>query len=236
MKTLIETDEVKVAKKIEEVVDISKGKLPSEYFYSSLPLCVIDSVFSIGVKYESVRNTVKRYSSYFGINPLRESEEHPSIKVQISIDECVRSFEELGDEFYTTEIFKNKQRTSPTNGILKSQAVYQFCKVLQRYKVNYFQDLKKVIGNEEFEKDIRDIRGQKSGISLVYFYMLAGDKELIKPDRMIIRFLEECLQRKISLEEAQDLLEKTSAVLFENYKNINPRLLDYLIWNYYRSL
>ncbi|MBL8802957.1 MAG: hypothetical protein JNN27_13220 [Planctomycetes bacterium] len=31
-------------------------EVADEYSYASLPLCVIDSVFSIGVRHESVRN------------------------------------------------------------------------------------------------------------------------------------------------------------------------------------
>mgnify|MGYP003466554474 CR=1 FL=1 len=36
-------------------------ELGDEYFYASLPLCVIDAVYSIGVRYGSVRNVIRRY-------------------------------------------------------------------------------------------------------------------------------------------------------------------------------
>lgn len=36
-------------------------EVAEEYGYASLPLCVIDSVFSIGVRYEGVRNVIERY-------------------------------------------------------------------------------------------------------------------------------------------------------------------------------
>jgi hypothetical protein len=110
----------------------------------------------------------------------------------------------------------DKERTSTRNGILKAEAVYRFCKVLNNYGVNYFQDVKKLFyGNEQFEEEIKSIPGQKSGISLVYFYMLAGEDNWIKPDRMIIRFLERVLQRKVKLDEAQTLLQATSKILAE---------------------
>ena len=35
--------------------------LPDEYRYASLPLCVIDAVYSIGVTYEVTRRTVTRW-------------------------------------------------------------------------------------------------------------------------------------------------------------------------------
>nr|WP_284929296.1 hypothetical protein [Bacillus subtilis] len=118
---------------------------------------------------------------------------------------------------------------------MKAEAVYMFCKVLNKYNVNYFQDVKKLYGNDKFEKDIKAIPGQKSGISLVYFYMLAGDDHWIKPDRMIVRFLEKAIQRKVKIEEAQSILVGATNILAEKYPNITPRLLDYQIWNYERN-
>ncbi|MBE6185163.1 hypothetical protein G4D61_12685 [Bacillus ginsengihumi] len=228
-------DNDKITEFCAEVLELENTKLPSEYYYSSLPLCVIDSVFSIGVRYESVKNTVSRFCSYFNLNQGRRGTEILDISEQFSIEEYLSSFESLGLEIFVNDVLKNKQRTSPTNGILKAEAVYLFCKILNKYGVNYLQDVKKIYGNEEFENEIRTIPGQKSGISLVYFYMLAGDDQWIKPDRMITRFLEKVLQRKVKLEEAQSLLDETTKLLKKYYPNITPRLLDYQIWNFERS-
>lgn len=38
--------------------DLKPLPLPEEFFYASLPLCVVDAVFSIGVTYTSTANTV----------------------------------------------------------------------------------------------------------------------------------------------------------------------------------
>ena len=54
-----------------ENLDLKNFKLDSEFFYQSLPLCVIDSIFSIGVKYESVKNTVQNFCNYTNIHPFR---------------------------------------------------------------------------------------------------------------------------------------------------------------------
>ncbi|WP_100332635.1 hypothetical protein [Bacillus xiapuensis] len=235
MPQTIHTDNNKIAAFCEDVLEIENAKLPDEYYYLSLSICVIDSVFSIGVRYEGVRNTVNRFCSYFNLNKERSGTELPVISEQFSIEQFLSSFESLGLEIFVSDVFKNKQRTSPTNGILKAEAVYLFCKVLNKYGVNFLQDVRKVYGNEEFENEIKAIPGQKSGISLVYFYMLAGDDQWVKPDRMIVRFLEKALQRKVKIEEAQSLLEETTKILVEQYSNITPRLLDYQIWNFERS-
>ncbi len=231
----IANDEKLIANFCEEVLDLQTAKLPDEYYYSSVPLCVIDSVFSIGVRYEGVKNTVTRYSNYFNINQYRNETDLPSFDEQQSVSEFFISFKEHGLQSYADNVFKNKQRTSPRNGILKAEAVYKFCEVLQKYNVEYLQDVKKLYDNKGFEEEIKGIKGQKSGISLVYFYMLAGEDNWVKPDRMIIRFLEGVLKRKVKIEDAQNLLELTSRQLANKFPNITPRLLDYQIWNYARS-
>ena len=46
----------------ESVLDLSSASLSASYYYDSLPYCVIDAVFSIGVKYTSTQNVVKNYT------------------------------------------------------------------------------------------------------------------------------------------------------------------------------
>lgn len=231
----LEKDALRIAEYSGEILNLKQAKLPDEYYYTSVTQCVVDSVFSIGVRYEGVRNTVTRFSTYLGLGLKRSGAEYPDTDAQLSVDDFLRSFDELGLDVYVSEVFGNRQRTSPTNGILKAEAVCRFCKVLQKYGINYLQDVKRLYGNEAFEADIKAIPGQKSGISLVYFYMLAGDDQWVKPDRMIVRFLEKALGRKVRIDEAQALLENAAALLKPRYPEITPRLLDYEIWNVVRN-
>ncbi|MFV8373614.1 hypothetical protein [Flavobacterium sp. LB2P74] len=136
----------------------------------------------------------------------------------------------------TEKIYKNRQRTSTRSGILKSEAVIKFLKILQKYEVNKLSDVYKIISSKEFEIDIKEIPGQKSGISLTYFFMLAGSDDLIKPDRMIIRFLENISGEIVSLTDCQIILAEVSKNLQKNGFHITPKKLDNLIWNYQRDL
>lgn len=217
-------------------LDLNDAKLPDEYFYASLPLCIIDSVFSIGVHYNSTKNTVSKYCDYFSLQKTRKDNgRFPEIPEQENIDEFIRKIELIGIEKFSEDVLKNRQRTSTRNGILKTEATLEFSKILSEYEINYFQDVKKIYSNESFETKIRNIPGQKSGISLQYFFMLAGDENLIKPDRMIIRFLERTLNRKISNDDSQNILLETCELLKEKYPSMNPRILDNLIWRYERG-
>ena len=53
-------------------------------WYQSLPLCVIDTVFSIGARYTSTRNTVLRFCTYFGLQCFTKNN-RPSIENQFSL-------------------------------------------------------------------------------------------------------------------------------------------------------
>jgi|WetSurMetagenome_2_1015567.scaffolds.fasta_scaffold31531_2 hypothetical protein len=203
-------------------------QLADEYDYGHLVLCVIDSVFSIGVRYQSVKNTINHFCDYYKIEKFPKNEELTNSHILKLMD--LYTTDEL-----TEKIFQNKQRTSTKNGIRKSEAVLMFLRVLIKYKVESFKDLDKIITNDKFENEIREIPGQKSGISLKYFFMLAGSEDLIKPDRMIIRFLEHESGKKLSLNDCQLVLTEVSKNLNEMGFKITPKKLDNLIWNYQRT-
>lgn len=217
----------------ERVLDLAKEALPPEYHYQSLPLCVIDAVFSIGVRYESTRNVVKRYADYFGLPLFSDNrQELISMNDQESISDFVEKMEKHGIEFFTTEIFCNRQRTSSRNGILKTEAVYRFAQTLKAFRVNYLQDVPKVLTDASFEESIRTIPGQSSGTSLTYFFMLSGSENLIKPDRMVLRFINEAIGIAVNLTQAQGLIRDACSILQTQHPCLTPRLLDYLIWEH----
>lgn len=220
----------------EDKLDLSNAQLSDEYYYKSLPLCVIDAVFSVGIRYQTTRNVVINFCNKQGIDRLRtHGSAYPLEHLQLSVDDFLKLYKVYGLGAMTDDYFKNKNRTSSKNGILKSEAVEKFCAVLKHHKVNYFQDLHSVIGNDKFEQDIKKIPGQKKGISLSYFYMLAGDDNFIKPDRMILRFVESCTNSKSDIALATKLLMDAHKVLVKSYPKLTPRGLDHEIWKYQRN-
>ncbi|WP_281227789.1 hypothetical protein [Flavobacterium aquiphilum] len=209
--------------------DKKNYELAPEYYYSHLPLCVIDSVFSIGVKYEIVQNTISRFCNYYRIDKFSSSQE-------VTTSDFLKLMKEKSIKELTESIYQNRQRTSTRNGILKSEAVILFLEVLQKFKIEKLKDVDKIFSSEQFENEIKKIPGQNSGISLTYFFMLAGSDDLIKPDRMIVRFLESISGEKVSLNDCQLILVEVANQLKKNGFNITPKKLDNLIWNYQRDL
>lgn len=221
---------------VDRVLTLDSACLGSEYYYKSLPLCIVDAVYSIGVRYEGVKNVVDRYCARFNLQRTRTTKSLFSpVHEQESISAFCENTERIGPVNMAEEVYRNRQRTSARNGILKADAVYRFAIVLRKYNIEYLQDMSGAVENIALEKDIRSIPGQASGISLKYFFMLAGSDDIIKPDRMILAFLGEALGRPVSMSEAQDLLSAAAKQLRVNYPNLTPRLLDHEIWKYQRD-
>lgn len=127
------------------------------------------------------------------------------------------TFQEIADKVY-----QNKQRTSTRNGILKAEAAFRFASFVQKFGVEHLQDVGIILGNEEFEAEIARIPGQGSGLSTRYFYMLAGDENFIKPDRMIRRFVQAAIGREFSMQECHALLLSAHAELVRDYSHLTP--------------
>jgi hypothetical protein len=159
----------------------------------------------------------------------------PSLNDQEPLSALVEKMSTLGIMQFAAGIFKNRQPTSPRNGILKAEAVFRFTTVLTDAGVNFLQDIPPRVSDSNLEATLRRIPGQTSGISISYFFMLAGTEDLIKPDRMIGRFLRRHLGYEPSPAEAQSLISGACEILRTKYPDLTPRLLDYVIWSHERA-
>ena len=211
---------------------LSPLPLPQEFFYASLPLCVIDAVFSIGVTYTSTRNTVTRFCKQQGWT-MSLVPNMPRNKSEHSISEFLMLFEGLTSEQLATNLFGNRQRTSSRSGILKAEAVKRFATALLQVGIDDFSNLNEGCLTTA-EALVRNIPGQTSGISFDYFRMLAGDDTLIKPDRMVQRYIAKALEempQQVGPEKARVLLQGATQLLVRRGHDWSPRRLDYAIWN-----
>jgi hypothetical protein len=223
----LSTDAQAVATHCRRSLRLGGARLPDEYFYRSLSLCVIDAVFSIGVRYEGVKNVVARYREHarMGVPNGRDSE---------PLTALITRMNENGPEWFAENVFRNRQRTSTRSGILKSDAVLRFARVLAAHGVSH-RDVLSLADLEAIENAVRRIPGQRSGISFQYFLMLAGDDDLIKPDRMIQRFLTSAIGRFVRVDDCRQLIIGALSFLRPDHPHLTPRLLDWLIWNHQRA-
>jgi DNA repair protein RadC len=214
------------------VLDLSDVPDGGAYGYDDLALCVIDAVWSISVRYEAVRAVVARYIAYADAHLPRPNASAPARPLSV----FVAAMEREGIEHFADVVFANRQRTSTKNGIPKAEAVYRFARALREAGVEQVVEVgERLRADGAFEQAIAAIPGQGSGVSLRYFYMLCGAHDLVKPDRMIFRFLAEALGRTPTVYEAQELLSAACQQLVQTYPNLTPRTLDNAIWQYQRQ-
>jgi hypothetical protein len=190
--------------------------------YDSVGLALIDAVWSIGVRYQSVENVIARYHAErlaAGGDP------------DVDRPEDVRRFVESCGGFEAFAVrMGNRQRTSTRSGILKAEAVLREARILEREGVAVPADL--ASADEERLDHLRgewsSVPGQGSGVSWRAFSMLVGLND-VKPDRMVRRFVAGALgrpsQNAVSADEARELVMATAARL-----GVPPRVLDYAIW------
>ena len=174
-----------------EQTELKIPKLADEYRYASLPLCVVDAVFSIGVRYTSTQRVVSNLCEYAGWTRFFASREARGAG-EYGIGDLNSMFDKFGAEGMAESVFQNRQRTSSRSGILKAEAVLLYCRTLIKAGINDFPDLD-VERREYAEAIILGLPGQSSGIAFDYFMMLAGDDNLINPDRMVQRYVAHAL-------------------------------------------
>lgn len=232
---------VTLAQYIRTRLALPEGPLPPEYRYASLPLAVVDSVFSIGVRYETTQATVRRYAKHVGLARVSLEADEPwsSDGVTHRVSDLVTLGAKFGVNALAEQVFGNRQRTSTRPGApLKSAAVIDAAIALQAHGVESFGGFSKLTesARHQLEVDWRAVAGQGSGISWRYFTMLAGESNDIKPDRMVCRFVENAIGAMVSPEVARTIVLKACDVLRAERPNLTPRELDYAIWQHQRSV
>jgi hypothetical protein len=195
--------------------------------YGSVGLAVIDSVWSIGVRFQSVENVIARYRAERIAAGSDPEADRPS--------DVRRFIESCGGPNAFAERMGNRQRTSTRNGILKAEAVLREARILEEEGVGVTADLTAATPErlDHLQRRWSTVTGQGSGVSWRAFAMLVGLPE-VKPDRMIRRFAATALDRRnasaVGVDEARDLVMATAERL-----GVSPRDLDYAIWAHQSS-
>ena len=213
---------------------IVQGKQdPNETFYKSLPICIMDAVFSIGVNYKSVEKATNTFMKHFGLNIPRT---YP-----VGNEYTIGNFLQNMDTFSSFEDaaqvgFNNKQRTSSVNGILKAEACYRVAEVFKSHNINTLAEFNAYENKPTLDADILKVKGQSSGIMLKYLYMLAGKADEVKPDRHMVNFMRQVFPDLTMAtkdhNEIKRIMQETVLALKPKYPQLTARFLDYLVWEH----
>jgi hypothetical protein len=207
------------------------ARLGEEYSYRHLPLCVINAIFAVNVKYSATKNVIERFCDHIGIdNPKSFKPVN-----EFSIRDLIALYREHSVNYLAEVIYQNSQRTSPRSGILKAEAVLRVAELMARFGINTIEDVPKFVDDTVFEAEYKRIPGQASGVSLNYLRMIVGQENISTDNRQIIRFIAAATGREPKVDECHPLLVEVCGALSSEYPNLKPRTLDNLIWQYQSS-
>jgi hypothetical protein len=221
--------------KDDRVRSLCQEPLPPEYSYTSLSTMLLDAIFSIGVHYGQVKAVVARHAECQQYDRWEFGKADPYPLPNLILE----GREATADQF--AKKLGNRCRTSTRSGILKAEAVILAAESLVRHGI---VDLSSWRSADEAilkaaERDFRAIKGQGKGVSWKYLSMLAGDADKVKPDRMVVRYVEAALRHKGVLpHEAGELLIAAAAMLRGTHgypSTLTARQLDSAVWNVARS-
>jgi hypothetical protein len=226
------------AEKLDELVDavVALDPQPRKQRWVSLSLCVIDAVWSIGAHYDNVVvPLVRKLATEYGVKqptaPISQpigADPLPLTRlVDLSVDELIRS--------------TNWQNTSTRGGIRKADAVLRHIDVFRTHGVSGLVDAIALFGDEErfaaVNKDLRAIPGEGAhAVRRDYLWMLIGQDDLIKPDRMVLRWFKK-YGVVVDPVGARDLIAVlVPAVSARLKRNVTAWEIDHAVWNAGRGM
>ena len=159
------------------------------YSWSRIRLCLASAVhhcavYSIGVRYiPAIPRTVQTVSKPTPPWPVYRAEGGRQASVEEFIALLQAAFEALSN------VFKNRQRTSTSSGILKAEAVFRFARVLSDFGISLLGDTEDQTKNERVEEVIRKIPGKDREFRFRIFSCSLGRTTSLKadPDAMQVR-------------------------------------------------
>ena len=211
------------------IPDLASSRLGDEFYYCSLPLCVIDAVFSIQARFTAVQAVVRRWCEYQ--SPKWEIGPRPCHRSH-GVGEFLRLTESRDLLDLAANVYMNRGRTSSRSGILKAEAVRRYCVALRASGIDDFADMRREDRVSAAWEEIRTIPGHSSGVAFGYFRMLAGDEDIIKSDTRLRAFVTEALDApsRVGARQAHDLIMEAYGALNPRVPGLTPRNLDYAIW------
>lgn len=234
----MESNAQQLAAYAENNLCLEKAKLSAAYYYQSLPFCIIDAVFSLGVRYGQVENVVQHVAKVTDWTVFRNhGADFSDESDQASVADLLETFGRHPDPCQT--LFNNRGYANPSARnvpkVQKADLVREFAETLSRNGVETFQTFAACKSPDDLDEKLKGLPALKSGVGVRYFRMLAGDDDQVKPDRMIQRFIKDGVGEQLSVDDSAALVQEACQVLKGKFPTLTPRLLDHEIWKFQRS-
>jgi len=206
---------------------------PRQRRWANVTYCVLDAVWSIGISYD--RHVVPAVRSV----ATAAGDENPVVATDAVPSHDPLPLSTFRATYTTTEplvAVTSSHRTSTRSGIFKAEAALRYADVLTGFGIDTLADASKALTYSdrvnEISAELRRIPGD--GVRTGYFWMLVGDDDTVKPDRMILKFL---ARHGVATDVAG--AKATLGELAERLSNpehlVTPWMVDHAIWRAERA-
>lgn len=218
-----------LTKRFVEYCEVHFNLYDSEnYDYRSLPVCIIDCVYSLYSNYDHVTvPIVNRYVQHCMNGNITSSDDTISRFL-----ECIETAG--GPARFADAVLKNHQKLGGRYKIPKEDVCYQLARYLKYLHIETLADFQNFECQELLETVIRSVKGMGDA-GANYLFMLAGDSGRCKPDRHLHQCIHDSCGCTIDNEECQILLTDSVRYLNTKYPELTVRRLDGIIWKKHQS-
>lgn len=198
------------------------------YGYQSLSACILDCVYSLRARYDSVTiPVVDRYAAVY-MNGDRLA---PGDTVSMLLEHIE---EQGGEKAFADNVLKNHNKSGGRNGVPKEHTCRQLAQYLKYLRIETIKDFRDFEYPELLEAVIHSVKGMGDA-GTNYLFMLSGDPGRCKPDVHIHHCVRDVCGEDITNEECQVLFTETVEVLRKAYPGLTVRDLDSMIWHRYHD-
>lgn len=201
--------------------------------WAHLSLCVLDAVFSIGARYGGVVRVCREYAKYAELSRSTVAHRDFGTVVGVEHEQPLEAFAAditaVGVDGFASDVVHHRGLTSTRNGILKADAALRYAELLVAHDIRFVGDVATLLADPGrlavVENGLRAVPGHGTGcVRLGYLWMLAGDDENVKPDRMVLRWLR-AQGADVGTSQARELLTAIARRI-----GCTPWELDHAIW------
>lgn len=230
-----ELDRAALAVLVDAVVALNPQ--PRERRWVSLTFAITDAVWSISADYDAVVVPLvrRKLAAKFGVDqptmpatdPIGDDPVPVTLLTELSLEELTA--------------LTNRQRTSTRGGILKADAVLRYARIFTDHGVTTMRDAIELFGDtprfDAIDSTLRQVPGEGGdGVRRGYLWMIIGKDDLIKPDRMVLRWLDhEGVTADPS--RARRIVEQLIPEVSRNLdRPVSAWEIDHAMWNAGRAL
>lgn len=196
------------------------------YCYKSLPICIVDCVYSLRARYNSVTvPIVERYADAF------LDGDKTSTNDEDNLTSFIKKLTTPNLESFAKNIAKNHQILGH---VPKEKVCLDIAEALRNLGIETFEDFQSYPSKEKLADTIKSVKGMgNAGVN--YLFMLTGDDNKSKPDVHIHHCIAEACGEDVSDKECQEIIEEASGILRHDFPNLTVRKLDGVIWRDFSS-